>query len=109
MAAHATGKALTLEEMLIHIEQLEERVAALERINGVVQPEPVRAAVQAEVPEQVRISGSSFAIVAKALLGFAGAYLLRALAESGYVPQWLGVVAGLAYASAWLGGAARVD
>ena len=47
-------------------------------------------------------SGGTFATVAKALLAFAGAYLLRAVAESGTIPQAIGIFAGLLYAIAWL-------
>ena len=99
---------MTLDEMVVHIEQLEERVAALERGNGAAHAEPDPSPVAASIVEPVRVTGSSFAIVAKALLAFAGAYLLRAVADSGYVPQWLGVVVGLVYAVAWLGLSAGV-
>jgi hypothetical protein len=47
-------------------------------------------------------TGGNFATVAKALLGFAGAYLLRAIAESGSLPQSIGIAAGLVYAIFWL-------
>jgi hypothetical protein len=46
-------------------------------------------------------------IVGRALLGLAGAYLLRALTESGTLPASLGIAAGIAYALSWLGWAAR--
>ena len=44
----------------------------------------------------------------KAMLGIAGAYLLRALAESGSLPQLAVVALALAYAGMWLLWAARV-
>ncbi len=55
------------------------------------------------------LTGGTFATVAKALLGFAGAYLLRAIAESGSVPQSIGIIAGLVYALFWLIWSTRVE
>jgi hypothetical protein len=46
-------------------------------------------------------------VVGRALLGLAGAYLLRALTESGTLPQKGGVAVGLVYAMSWLLWAAR--
>ncbi len=46
-------------------------------------------------------------VLGRALLGLAGAYLLRALTESGTMPGNFGVVAGIFYAVAWLVWAAR--
>jgi len=46
-------------------------------------------------------------MVGRSLLGLAGAYLLRALAESGSLPPESGTAAGIAYALLWLGWAAR--
>jgi len=48
-------------------------------------------------------------VVGKAVLAIAGAYLLRAIAESGVVPRWMMLVAGIAYAGVWLVWAARRD
>jgi hypothetical protein len=42
------------------------------------------------------------------MLGIAGAYLLRHVAESGVLPQWMVVALALAYAGMWLLWAARV-
>jgi len=49
-----------------------------------------------------------FPVVGKAMLGIAGAYLLRAVAESGSLPQVVVVALALAYAGMWLLWAARV-
>lgn len=60
-----------------------------------------------ESPDLAETSGI-FPVVGKAMLGIAGAYLLRAAAESGSFPK-MGVVAlALAYAAMWLILAARV-
>lgn len=43
-----------------------------------------------------------FTVVGKAVLGMAGAYLLRALAESGTVPKAAVVTVAIAYAAVWM-------
>jgi Predicted membrane protein (DUF2339) len=47
------------------------------------------------------------ALAGRTFMIFAGAYLLRALVESGSLPTGVGVAGGVAYALAWLGWAAR--
>lgn len=92
---------------------LARRVAELERFTGMVgrTPEAPAAAVAA-----VAGGGSSraetavvVAIVGRAFLGLAGAYLLRALTESGTLAPKIGVAAGIIYALAWLAWAARTS
>lgn len=105
-------KNVTLEDVILHVKELEERIAALERLTGeaVAQPltqpiiaaAPVAAVLIAASPAGFSFTAGTFATVAKALLGFAGAYLLRAIAESGFIPQSIGIAAGLAYAIFWL-------
>lgn len=46
-------------------------------------------------------------VIGKVFLGIAGAYLLRALAESGSLPMWAVAGAAMLYAGAWLLAAAR--
>ncbi len=53
--------------------------------------------------------GGMFAVLGKAMLGIAGAYVLRAVAESGSFPKLAVVVLALAYAGTWLVWAARVS
>jgi hypothetical protein len=50
-----------------------------------------------------------FPVVGKAMLGIAGAYLLRAVADSGSLPQLLVVALALAYAGMWLLWAVRIS
>jgi hypothetical protein len=105
MAASAVGKNVTLEEVVLHVKELEERVAALERLAVQSVPAPTlpqEPAAPALAQPSLNLTGGTFAMVAKALLGFAGAYLLRAVAESGAIPQSFGIFAGLIYAFAWL-------
>ena len=52
-------------------------------------------------------ASSFFPVVGKAMLGLAGAYLLRAVAESGLVSRPLVAAVAIAYAIAWLVWAAR--
>ena len=49
-----------------------------------------------------RAAAGIAALLGRALLGLAGAYLLRALTESGALAPVVGVTAGLAYALGWL-------
>ena len=42
MGTTAVGKNVTLEEVLLHVKELEERVAALERLTDKPAPQPVR-------------------------------------------------------------------
>jgi hypothetical protein len=99
----AVGRNGTLEDVILHVKELEERVAALERLAGEAAPQPVTAASPvAATPVGFSFTGGAFATVAKVLLGFAGAYLLRAIAESGFVAPSIGIAAGLVYAVFWL-------
>jgi hypothetical protein len=71
---------------------------------------PARTAAGGSV--QIPRAPRSDAIVLVSLAGrtclvFGGAYLLRALTESGNIPAMAGVLLGLAYAVAWLGAAER--
>ncbi len=100
MGTTAVVRKETLEEVLLRVEALERRVAALEGHDQKPAVEPVIAEVPR--PPAFSLSGGTFATVAKALLAFAGAYLLRGVAESGSFPQSLGILAGLLYAVFWL-------
>ena len=95
------------------LEHLERRVSALERSSETANSRPSPATVPARgtpAPEELALpqAGGVFPVVGKAMLGIAGAYLLRAVAESGSLPQWVIVALALAYAGMWLLWAARV-
>jgi len=94
--------------------ELAQRVARLEQYAGLSAP----AAVQPPAPDlaeyPVVLTEHPLAempnllpVIGRALLGLAGAYLLRALTESAAVPGKLGIAIGIAYALGWLGLAAR--
>src|ERR1022692_358746 len=89
------------------LESLERRVAALDHLT---QP-ATSLSIQATVPVKRGPAASDpvlpqeegvFPVVGKAMLGIAGAYVLRAVAESGSFPKVAVVVLALAYAGTWL-------
>jgi hypothetical protein len=105
------------EALLAEVRELQARVARMEMAMGMSAQAAPAAAVGAEVavpapasPEAAGIleSPTSFLpVIGRALLGLAGAFLLRALTEAGTFSPRMGVVIGLAYAMLWLVWAAR--
>lgn len=87
------------------VRELESRVARLEeRFAPAIIPAPVAA------PNlEAAISGTAGAIPAlgRSLLGLAGAFLLRALTESKFLPAPAGLALGILYAALWLFWASR--
>ena len=102
-----------LARLTDRVEQLERRLSVLERSSeaSTVVATPA-AAPASETPTADAFAlpqaGGVFPVVGKAMLGIAGAYLLRAVAESGAVPQLVVVALALAYAGMWLLWAAGV-
>ncbi len=92
-----------LDALAADMADLKRRVAALEGVN-IQFP-----AVAAAVPQLPSVSGGAVTSLGLALLGIAGAYLLRALVESGSLPRTIGVAAGLLYAACWLVTSSRVS
>jgi hypothetical protein len=96
------------------IDALEMRVACLEqsKLRPTSNIEPV-ADIQAIRPNQPAVQAESsqmsgvLTVVGKALLGIAGAYVLRALSGSGIVPRALVAALAATYALGWLVAAAR--
>lgn len=96
-----------LEKLSARVEDLARRLAALEYRSA--QPadcEPPES-LALHVPELAKpYSNSSqpnlLALAGRAVLGLAGAFLLRAAAESGHVPLWLAAIVALLYAAGWL-------
>ncbi len=97
------------------MDALEGRVEELERSISLRRP---RAAIVAGTPpgtlEAVLLennalaqSGSIFSVLGRAMLGIAGAYLLRAAAEASIAPRPLVAILGIVYATLWLLVAAR--
>jgi hypothetical protein len=123
---------LVIDRLISRLDELESRVAALERPSGpqkvtAAQPaatvaEPVATSVshaaaaakpaaiatqQAHPLAQLSRSSNPMPVIGKVFLGIAGAYLLRALAESGSLPMWAVAGAAMLYAGVWLLAAAR--
>jgi hypothetical protein len=95
------------------LETLEQRVYALEHPAGAASE--IAAQVSSQAPAVVideklsaTVTGSVFQVLGKAMLGIAGAYVLRAVAESGTLPRAGVAAAAIAYALGWLVWASRV-
>jgi hypothetical protein len=102
----------TLAGLIARLEKLESRVSGLEH-----RPQKPACVAAAPAPTVLQPTadvfslaqaGGVFPVIGKAMLGIAGAYLLRALAESGTFPKLAVVALALVYAEMWLVWAARV-
>jgi hypothetical protein len=102
----------SLNRLATRVEALERRIAALEHPSQISSPatvpEPIPLqAVQKVDTRNVAQAGGAFSVLGTAMLGIAGAYLLRAVAESTSLPK-LGLAAiALLYAMFWLVWATR--
>jgi len=100
-----------LNRLTARLETLEQRVCALEHPSKSTssqpapEPAPPPAAPAAE-PLPFAQAGV-FAVLGKALLGIAGAYMLRAVAESGSLPRLAVAAVAILYALLWLVSASR--
>ena len=94
------------------VETLECRVYALEHPASNQQAPSQSEAIEspAAIPRTTSSPQSAgiFSVVGKAMLGIAGAYLLRAMAESTTFPRAVVVPVALSYAAMWLVAATRV-
>ena len=102
-----------VERLTRGMEALERRVSALEisRPPPRLSPlQPAPAAPASNATEKLSPAGNSalFAVLGKAMLGIAGAYLLRAAVQSGALPRWPVIAVSIAYALVWLIPATRV-
>lgn len=91
-------------ELAAVVRDLQDRVAALERQAGTVPPTFTPAVSPIEplpAPGAEPVRGL-VAVVGKSILGLAGAYLLRAISESGTIPALLGALVTVVYAACWL-------
>ena len=109
---------LVLDRLIARMDELESRISALEHRSlhsaassndGSKLLQPASLTVTGHPLEQVLSpAGSGLApAIGKIFLGLAGAYILRALSESGIFPQLAIVAVGLAYVATWLVWAAR--
>ena len=113
MDDHVDPQHPDLDELVRQVADLQQRVRSLERFVGVSpadrQAETAEAARPSSEPAPSFLEGTASVVplIGKALLGIAGAYLLRALTELGVFPLTAGVAIGMVYALGWLILAAR--
>ncbi|HSB76787.1 MAG TPA: hypothetical protein VLC12_14115, partial [Terriglobales bacterium] len=111
MKAPVDEFASIVDRLATRLEELERRVAALEHPSP-PHPQATAALSAAVTPQghplaQIGRSFNGMPVIGKVFLGLAGAYLLRALAESGSIPKWPVACVALVYAGLWLLWAAR--
>jgi hypothetical protein len=103
--------ASVVERLVTQVQELERRVASLERHPDVVISPRTSPAMEVQHPLpdlSLERSDDAMPVMGRVLLGMAGAYLLRAIADSAIFPRLAVVSVALAYASIWLVWAARV-
>jgi hypothetical protein len=123
MAQALDGIASDVEQLSERLRQLEQRVSALEgqpanaaaAPSTLASPAPATFALQRpRAPETWRgfpganVSSGALPVVGKAVLAIAGAYLLRAAAESQILPKLPLLVLAILYAGMWLVWAIRI-
>ncbi len=106
-----------LERLTTRLEALERRVVSLEQaersasvLSAPAAPE-LLVAPAAEAGEGIFLAqaNGTFPVLGRAMLGIAGAYLLRAVAESSSLPKLAIAAVAITYAILWLAAAARVQ
>ncbi|MGP0017900.1 MAG: hypothetical protein ACLPHP_04960 [Candidatus Sulfotelmatobacter sp.] len=118
MAQAVDGVASDVERLSERIRELERRVSALEGESE--RSHPAAAQSSDFVPETPRplaawrgsspaeMAGGLVPVLGKAVLGIAGAYLLRALAESSAIPKPPILIVAIVYAGLWMVWAVRI-
>lgn len=103
--------AAALEQLSEQVRKLEHRVAALEAqpVSSIPKVEPASVALERPRPPAtwrgfppVETPSGVTPILGKAVLGIAGAYLLRALSESSAIPKLPVLFVAIVYACFWL-------
>ncbi|MDR3772537.1 MAG: hypothetical protein P4L26_04260 [Terracidiphilus sp.] len=102
----------TLDQLTARLEALEKRVYALENPAAVSTADSATEAALSATDESagglsLAQGGGLFPVLGRAMLGIAGAYLLRAIAESTSLPKRVVAASAIVYALLWLVGAAR--
>ncbi len=101
-----------IERLEKRLEALEQRVCALEHPLAARWPHPLpkveeTIAAEAAPASPLAPAGSMFQVLGRALLGIAGAYVLRAIEAASSLPKLAVASAGIVYAFLWLVWAAR--
>jgi len=104
---------VTLEQLSARLVELEQRVSLLEHpctdnAAAVAMEDAASQAPPAGDSPSLAQAGGLFYVLGKAMLGIAGAYVLRAVAESTSLPKLAIAVVAIVYALLWLVGAVRV-
>lgn len=117
MAQALYGGASDVEQLGERIRELERRVSALEvppEKSAPAAPAEANLALQPPRPPATwlgfppaEISGSAVPVLGKAVLGIAGAYLLRAIAESSTLSKIPILIVAIVYAGLWMVAAVR--
>ena len=104
-----------VERLTQSVADLQRRVSALENPARIVQPLstpslPAQSAPSTPTAEPPSLAGTSgiFPVLGKAMLGIAGAYLLRAIVQADALPRSPVIAVAIAYALLWLVPATRV-
>jgi len=107
----------TVEQLSERLRELELRVAALEghpEKPVATEPQLADTALQRPRPPATwrgfppaEVPGGTVPVLGKAVLGIAGAYLLRAIAESGSIPKLPVLIVAIIYAALWMVWAVR--
>jgi hypothetical protein len=99
----------SLNRLVTRVESLEQRVFALEHPSEASSALPALESSSSETVEDrpFSMAGGAFSVLGTAMLGIAGAYLLRAVAESTSLPKLAVAAIAIAYAMFWLVWAAR--
>jgi len=95
-----------VRDLARRVAQLESHTGLVERVFETPVAPPEAAAAQSS-PSSRAETAVLVAVLGRAFLGLAGAYLLRALTEAGTLPVRVGIAVGIAYALGWLAWAAR--
>ena len=107
--------ASAVEQLSERLQELERRISALEnqaaassypRLTGTEIQEP-RFPVRAHRIPLLDASSGAVPVLGKAVLGIAGAYLLRAIAESGNIAKLPLLIVAIVYAALWMVWAVR--
>ena len=96
-----------VEQLAARVDALEKRVTHLEHGATAADAEPVTGFRPPAETENSASVGSVFPVLGRALLGVAGAYVLRALASSNLLPRPLIAAFAILYALGWLALAGR--
>ena len=102
------GPSSNLDELRARVDALERRLSALEQSLPALAPYPEPTASPTAVPGapgeplSAQPQSNVFSVFGIAVLGIAGAYILRAASETRTIPQAIAVALALAYGAGWL-------